>query len=135
MNETTYTKLSALVDKDITIEKVWGYSWKMWDAQSNRMIKSERYEQGFRKLYSIITDKGTLDISANQLGNMLESISKDGKADIIGQTFHVKSNGKSGVDIRYYINPARTQKPPVTDEFGEEPIIDTEQISISEIPF
>lgn len=104
-----YTKLSSLVDSQFRVGKVLGFKWKMWSQEQGRMLISDSYEKGYRKLYQVQTDKGIMDVSAGQLGNMLESVSEYGKADIINRTFSVKSNGKTGMDIRYYINPVKEQ--------------------------
>lgn len=107
MNEKKFTKLSELVDNDFTVERAYGYQFKMWDATAKRMLVSETYEQGYRKIYSLDTDKGKLDLGSGQLSSLLEATYKNGKADINGVTFHVKSNGKTGMDIRYYFNKVR----------------------------
>lgn len=107
MTDKKFTKLSELVDKDFTVEKVWGYSYKMWDNVARQMLKSDTWVEGHRKVYDVDTDKGKMDVSATQFGNMLEGVSKDGQANVVGRTFHVKSNGKTGMEIRYYINPVR----------------------------
>lgn len=128
-----YTKLSNLVDDTFTVNKVFGYKFKMWDNEQRKMLISDSYVQGYRKMYTLETDKGTLDLSASQLGNILESVTSDGRADINGRTFSVKSNGKSGMDIRYYINatkdaPAAPVKPVDTNN-------DDEAFDMSQIPF
>lgn len=102
-----YTKLSNLVDDTFTVEKVFGYRWKMWDTTSKKMLISETWVKDYRKMYTLDTDKGTLDLSASQMGNLLESVTKDGRADINGRTFSVKSNGKSGMDIRYFLSATK----------------------------
>ena len=89
MDKKEFTKLSALVDSEFTVEKV--YFPK-------------------RKIYGVESDKGILDLSQGQIGSLLESVSKGGEATIIGRTFKVKSNGKSGMDIRYYLNPVAEEK-------------------------
>jgi hypothetical protein len=104
MDKITFTKLSNLVDKDFTITKAGGYQFKKWDNEARRMLVEEKYTEGYRKLYTIDTDKGRMDLGAGQLGNLLEGVYKNGVADINGVTFHVKSNGKSGMDIRYFFN-------------------------------
>ena len=108
-NEKRFTKLSELVDNTFTVEKIWGYKFKMWDNESKKMLVSETYEKGYRKIYSVDTSEGSLDLSASQLGQMLESVFKNGSSEITGRTFLVKSNGKTGMDIRYYINPTKDQ--------------------------
>lgn len=137
MEKKEYTKLSDLVDKDFTVQEVYGYQWKKWDNESKRMLIADSWEEGYRKVYAIVSDKGQFDISAGQLGNMLESVSKKGVSDINGLTFHVKSNGKTGIDIRYYINPKSLQRKEV--EKKEDIVVSEEDlndpIDLSEIPF
>ncbi len=110
MSDVKYIKLSDLVDGEFTIEKLFFPQYKMWDNDAKKMLVSERWEKGYRKIYGTVSDKGTLDLSASQIGTMLESVSKGGEAKIIGRTFKVKSNGQSGKDIRYYINPVAESK-------------------------
>lgn len=133
-NKKVYTKLSDLVDDSFTITKVWGYQFKLWDNESKRMLVSEKWEKGYRKIYGLDTSKGSLDLSASQLGQMLESVNKAGVADINGKTFNVKSNGKTGMDIRYYINPApasQRAEPSKTDNVAE--VVDGETINLDEL--
>lgn len=129
-----YIKLSGLVDSQFTINKVFGYRWKMWDTTSKKMLISETWVKDYRKMYTLDTDKGTLDLSASQMGNLLESVTKDGRADINGRTFSVKSNGKSGMDIRYYINA--TKDAPTAPVKATEPDMGYEEpIDLNSIPF
>ena len=132
-----YIKLSNLVNDTFTVNKVFGYKFKMWDNEQRKMLISDSYVQGYRKMYTLETDKGTLDLSASQLGNILEAVTSDGRADINGRTFSVKSNGKSGMDIRYYINatkdaPAAPMKATEDDfyQYGE-----PSDIKLEDIPF
>lgn len=112
MNEEQkrYTKLSALVDQEFTIEKVWGYKFKKWDTESGRMLSEDNWFEGARKIYQVDTDKGTLDLSESQLGTILVKVQHAGQADVNGVTVAVKSNGKQGIDIRYYLNPQKTSQ-------------------------
>lgn len=151
--QITYTKLSDLVNDEFTIEKAGGYNFKKWDEGTRRMLISESYQEGYRKVYTIDTDKGRLDIGSGQLSALLEAVYTKGTADINGRTFKVKSNGKSGMDIRYYFNPVREaakssegdgydkfqqvksllydkqEKDTVLEDISEEPI------DLSQIPF
>lgn len=131
-----YTKLSALVDDTFTVQKVFGYKFKMWDNTERKMLISETWVKDYRKMYTLDTDKGTLDLSGSQMGNLLEAVTKDGRADINGRTFSVKSNGKTGMDIRYYLNatkdaPAAPVKA-TEDDFSQ---YDQGDVSLSDIPF
>lgn len=128
-NKPQYTKLSALVGDTFTVEKAYGFTWKKFDPESKRMLISETYEEGYRKIYSLDTDKGKLDVSGSQLGNLLEGTYKNGEANIVGRTFAVKSNGKTGMDIRYFLNPVKEQPKVAPVEEQEE------EISLDDIPF
>lgn len=130
MSEKKYTKLSLLVGDEFTVQEAYGFSWKKWDAESKRMLLSETYEQGFRKIYTLVTDKGNLDVGSGQLGTLLEAVYKKGKSDLVGRTFQVSSNGKSGMDVRYYFKP--TVPTVKVDEVAEVP---EEEIDLSSIPF
>jgi hypothetical protein len=140
--EKKYTKLSDLVDSTFTIKKAWGFTWKKWDAESKRMLTADRYEQGFRKVYSIETDKGNLDVGSGQLSALLEAVYRNGVADINNRSFAVKSNGKTGMDIRYYFNAVKTETPPVTKMYQEhqnKQLIEDDEydkpVDLSGIPF
>lgn len=111
MERQTYTKLSNLVNDEFTVVEAGGWTFKRWNNEARRMEVSEQYQEGFRKMYTIKTDKGTLDLGSGQLGNLLEIAYYKGTADINGKTFAVKSNGKTGMDIRYFFNLKREQKP------------------------
>lgn len=106
-----FVKMSELVNGEFTVEKSLGYQWKKWDADQKRMLTADSYAEGYRKIYSLETSKGRLDVSSNQLGQCLEAVFQDGIADIIGKTFSVKSNGQTGKEIRYYINRAKQERP------------------------
>jgi len=113
MQTDKFTKLSELVGGEFTVERVDSYVWKKWDDVAKKMLTSDVYEEGFRKIYPVTTDKGKLDMGQGQIGSLLEPVFHAGKADIIGVTYAVKSNGKSGMDIRYYFNPQKQEKKPV----------------------
>jgi hypothetical protein len=107
--ENKYVKLSALVDSEFTINKVNGYKYQAWDAQNNRMISEDDWFKDSKKVYAVDTDKGQLNLSESQLGTIFVKIQHAGQSDVNGCTVAVKSNGKSGIDIRYYLNPQKVQ--------------------------
>ena len=110
MDQKKYTKLKDLVGSSFTVEKVWGYKWKMWLPAENRMHVAEKWEKDHQKKWGVETDRGELDVSDYQFGAMLSSVFKDGSSTLNGQTFEVKSNGKEGKEIRYFINASRAQR-------------------------
>jgi len=117
-----FVKLSTLVNDTFTVEGVGAYLYKKWDPAQSKMLTSPSWEEGYRKIYPVTTDKGTLDLGAGQLGNLLEAVFHHGEANLIGVTFSVKSNGKTGMDIRYFFNAVRQNDP------------EPQQIDINDIP-
>ena len=119
MEDKKFAKLSELVGSTFKIEKVWGYKWKKWDNEASKMLVSETYQEGFSKKYDVDTDKGKLDLGTGQLGSLLEAVFYQGVADLNGKTFAVKSNGKTGMDIRYYFSVVKAEKVDV-EERGDD---------------
>lgn len=130
--EKEYTKLSNLVNGVFTINKFFGYKWKKWDDDNKKMLVSDSWQKDYRKSYSAETDKGLLDLSSSQVGVLLETICKNGQSDLVGRTFQVKSNGKTGMDIRYFFNAVQATSPApiVQPEFSM-----TDEINLDDVPF
>lgn len=124
-----FVKLSDLVNNYFTVEKVWGYKFKKWNPEQKKMEVSDTWQKDFRKMWDVDTDKGKLDLSQAQLASLLEAVCKHGAADIRGRTFSVKSNGKTGMDIRYFFNVSGDAPKPV--DVPEPP----DDIDISSLPF
>ena len=110
-----YVKLSDLVGKSFRVDKVWGYDFVKGDAENKKMLKSDSWQEGYRKVYNLETDKGKLSLSASQLGQLLELYQQGGEAKIVGRGVGVKSNGKSGMDIRYFFNKAEVEEQVIAD--------------------
>lgn len=120
METATYTKLSAQVDRVITIDKIGEHSYKRWNPQTSKMEVSPDPAKGFRKMYPVDTDKGKLDMSAGQVGTLLEAAQYAGKSDIIGKSFKVNSNGQVGIEIRYFFNLVTSKpKDTIVEDTGE----------------
>ena len=133
MDDKKFTKLSALVDDKFTITGVDEYTWKMWDSENKKMLVSRDFVKGYRKVYPVTTDKGALDLGSGQIGSLLESTFYKGKSDLVNKTFSVKSNGKTGMDIRYYFNVVKSA--PVQSKVDEVHEVTGEQFSLEDIPF
>jgi len=108
MESRKFVKMSDLVNERFTVVKVGKFNYKKWDNENRKMLVSESWVQGYNKVYQVETDRGLVDMSSAKLGEMLESVSKFGESSVVGRVYNVKSNGKSGMDIRYFINPERT---------------------------
>lgn len=107
--ERNFVKLSNLVDDSFTVKQVDEPVFKLWDNEARQMLVSPAYQRGYRKLYPAVTDKGRLDFSPSQLGYLLTAVLDMGKANLIGQTFQVSSNGQTGKDIRYWFKPVEPE--------------------------
>lgn len=115
MAEITYIKLKDLVDQTFKIEKVFPAKFKAWDDMNHKFIESDTPQKGFQKRYASDTSRGRVEFSGSQIAQMLEGVTEDGRADINGRSFSLKSNGKTGMEIRYFFNPVQEQ-----DEVSEE---------------
>jgi hypothetical protein len=118
---TEYTKLSALVNSTFKLNRIIGCAYKMWDNDSRKMLSSDTPSKGYKKVYTVDTDKGVLDLSSSQFGVLLELVSVSGLADINNKTFEVKSNGQTGQEIRYFFNHVTTTQSaePLPEPQGE----------------
>ena len=118
---TEYTKLSALVNSTFKLNRIIGSAYKMWDNDSRKMLSSDTPSKGYKKVYTVDTDKGVLDLSSSQFGVLLELVSVSGLADINNKTFEVKSNGQTGQEIRYFFNYVTTTQStePLPEPQGE----------------
>lgn len=104
-NPVTYVKLNQLVGETIKVEKVFPAKYKAWDDGEKKYVTSETPQKGFQKRYNADTSKGRVEFSNSQIAQMLEGVCDDGRADINGASFTIRSNGKTGMEIRYFINP------------------------------
>lgn len=131
-----YIRLKDIQDFTVTQDN--GFSFKMWDEQQNQMLTSKTYQEGYQKRYSMTTDKGELELSQAQLGQMLSSAYKNGSSNIVGKKFNVKNNGQEGKEIRYFINldyKAEQSNPGIDATPQAVPIDNTPPISQDDIPF
>ena len=108
-DKKVFTKLSVLVGDTFMIEVVNDPVYKRWDPATSKMLVSQEWQKDYRKIYTCTTDKGTLDLTAGQLGQILEAVSEAGRADVIGRKISLKSNGGMGMEIRYYFNAVKSE--------------------------
>lgn len=134
-----YVKLSNLVNDKFTVQKIWGSKYKMWDEQERKMLVSDTWIRDYRKIWEVDTDKGKLDMSQAQVASLLEAVCINGAADIVGRTFSVKSNGKDGMEIRYFFDavpgvPTSAQAAPAPAP-KPAPVEVPDNIDMDSIPF
>lgn len=98
-----FKKISEV--KSFTIEKIVKVYFERWNEQEGKYEKSDVYQQGFSQKYLIETFDSLLPLSKDQLQQcLIACLNLDGTANIIGKSFSVKTNGKTGKEIRYWIN-------------------------------
>lgn len=115
-----FVKLSDLINDRFTVKGVGRYRFKKWNDAEKKMQTADTYFEGAKKSYPVETDKGILDLGPGQIGSLLQESLENGKADLIGKTFEVKSNGKDKLDRRYFLNLVPTGKVPIpsVEELG-----------------
>lgn len=119
--DNKYIKMSDLVDQEFQVQSVGLYKYVAWDNEAKKFKTEDSWFQGASKKYPVTTNLGIVDMSATQVGNMLEGVMHAGQSDINGITFRVKSNGKTGMEIRYWISPVRgADKPAQPEQSGYE---------------
>lgn len=109
-----YTKLGDLDGQTFTIDEAYGFQFKKWDAEARRMLTSDRWEDGFRKIYTVSSNKGKFDLSAPQMKDLLESTYSKGTANIVGKSFTVKKViGQNDIPKYYFklVKEARQEAP------------------------
>lgn len=99
--QKTWLKLSAI--QQFTIIKFIKKQWQCWDDTNKKYLRSETYLQGYKPQYIFEAKEGMLSLSQAQTASMLVSCF-DGTSKPTGHTFSVKTNGETGMKIRYFIN-------------------------------
>ena len=128
-----FIKLKDLIGSSVTIQSVDPYVYKMWSDADKRFVTSQTHQEGFSKKYPVTTDKGKLDLGSGQIGSLLTACFRNGAADLIGKTFSVKSNGKEGMDVRYFFDLTEIPAPELVKDTIVTEVPD--QINLDGIPF
>jgi len=106
-------KLSELAQNEtpFTVESFHGYMWQKWNDAEKKFEKSKEYQEGMQKSYSLkikVKDgEDWLNLTEGQMKSVLLATLKDGVAKLVGAGLKAKSNGKEGMDIRYYFTPLK----------------------------
>lgn len=98
----SYLKLKELTNFKVNnfVKKYWSY----WNDAEKKFYRSDEYKDGYKPTYTFNVNNGdSLDVSRDQLGQMLIGCF-EAKKTLSGSPFVVKTNGKTGLEIRYYIN-------------------------------
>lgn len=112
-----FVKLKDLDGEQVTIKKVVSFAYKAWDVANKRMLVEDTPTKGFKKRWTLETDRGQLEVSQNQMGKILEACVSGGVSDPTNKTLAIKSDGREIPD--YYFNPVKAesfdQTPPFED--------------------
>lgn len=116
--ETKFVKLSGLVGDTFTVEQITGFNYQKWDSDEKKMLIEHEPTKGYRKVWKVETDKGILNIGDGQLGSLLVASfdPKAGGSQFNESTYKVKSNGKEGIEIRYFFDLVEQDK---RQEYGD----------------
>jgi hypothetical protein len=147
-----FKKMSDLSEKQFRFNKVLGSSYKRWNEEEKKFEESLTPTKGFSRKWKIsITDKDgecQVEVSDDMLSRvLLDAYAKH--CGIEGQIIYLKTNGKTGMEIRYYpnimlVNDGTHQSAPENAttgivepqesqynfDFGQK-----EEINVSDIPF
>ena len=102
-----FFKASELVNSQFRLVSVEGATYSKWDEYEKKFIKSDVPHQGYSRKWKLniktVKEDGMLEASDNIMSQiLLEAFDKG--VEPIGQIIHLKSNGKEGMEIRYYAN-------------------------------
>ena len=90
--------------KSFTLTSVYAPKFKKWNNEERKYEESTTPKSGFKKVYTCKVGEEYLDLSENQMALVLLSVFDTGTmcADLEGREITVKTNGKTGMDIRYF---------------------------------
>ena len=101
-----FKKISEV--KSFTIRKIAKTYFERWNDTEKKYEKSEVWAEGFSPKWLIETPEYFLPLSKDQISQCLMSSFKlDGTSNIVGKSYTVKTNGKVGKEIRYFLNEMR----------------------------
>ena len=100
--------------KQFTVVKLVKKQYQRWNNDTKQYERSEEPQKGFSPTYMFEMEEGMMSLSQSQVGQMLVGVMRDGIADINKRTFEVQTNHKTGIEIRYFINPTMAKEAPVT---------------------
>lgn len=131
--------------KSFTIEKIVKAYFERWNETEGKYEKSETWQEGFTPKWLIETPEFMLPLSKDQVSQaLMASFKLDGTSNIIGKSYLVKTNGKSGKEIRYFLNEMHIQQdipmflPEEKQELAKMSQVLTEkeeEVDTSQIPF
>ena len=108
-----FKKVGELVGSEITIRSFDSVEYVLFQ-QGEKPLKSATPQKGYKKVVKLVIYAGQeymVGFSGGQVSQMMEAAMQGLKADLTDKTFAIKSNGKSGMDIRYFFNLIKEEEP------------------------
>lgn len=97
-----------------------GKNWVFWNATEKKMLKSDTWVKDYKAQYQFELQNGDiLSLSKDQTGQLLVNALEVGKP-LSGLSFEAKTNGKTGLDTRWFINLVKSNGQGPTGEGAEE---------------
>lgn len=99
---------------NFTIKSYKGKNFVFWNATEKKMLKSETWIKDYKAQYQFELDNGDiLSLSKDQTGQMMVNALEVGKP-LAGLSFEAKTNGKTGLDTRWFINLSKASPSPIS---------------------
>jgi hypothetical protein len=95
--------------------------YQAWDQVNNKSLKSDVWQDGYKAKFLFEGDDFLIDLSQDNVNQMLGACLKpDGTSSVLEKSFEVKTNGKTGMEIRYYFNLMKDKPKQVKEITPEE---------------
>jgi len=102
LKEQQYVNTKDLVGKSFHIQDVSPRQFRMWSE--NKFVYSDTPKKSYQAFWKITLDQGSWSASGGQYSQILLAAEKEGMSDVLDKTFYCESNGKTGMDIRYFFD-------------------------------
>jgi hypothetical protein len=102
--QNSYVNTKDLVGKDFHIVAVAPRQYRTWDAVEGKFKYSDTPKKGYQAFWKITLDNGTWSASGGQYSQILLAAESEGMSDVMDKDFNCQSNGKTGMDVRYFMN-------------------------------
>lgn len=107
-----FIKLAELDSYRFKVLEVQGYLWKRWNDETKKWETRDKSEPGYQKKYILLIrsdfkgkpDDYKVEVSASNIGTMLEQCLVQEHASIKDTYWNLKTNGKTGIEVRYWFN-------------------------------
>lgn len=99
-----YVNTKDLVGEVFSIDSVAQKNWRFWNPAQEKFEYSQVPKKGHAPFWRVETNKGTWSASAAQYSQVLLAAESEGMSDVLDKKFHCQSNGKDGIDVRYFFD-------------------------------